>query len=103
MGVRRALWGAAFGRGAPTRDGWPSGLRRTPGKRVYVTSVTRVRIPPHPFALSSVTPLGGALHFRPGTSLVSVVGVRCGRTLVTRGRRPSIFGATRVLGDVFPR
>ena len=29
-------------------DGWPSGLRRTPGKCVYVKSVPWVRIPPHP-------------------------------------------------------
>ena len=43
------------------RDGWPSGLRRTPGKRVYVKSVTRVRIPPHPFAPSARTECGGAL------------------------------------------
>ena len=83
------MFAGPFGRGLlawrSTRDGWPSGLRRTPGKRVYVKSVTWVRIPPHPFALSSVTPLGGALHFRPGHSLVSVVGVRCGRASGTRG------------------
>jgi hypothetical protein len=29
-------------------DGWPSGLRRTPGKCVYVNSVPWVRIPPRP-------------------------------------------------------
>jgi hypothetical protein len=29
-------------------DGWPSGLRRTPGKCVYVYSVPWVRIPPRP-------------------------------------------------------
>ena len=30
-------------------DGWPSGLRRTPGKCVYVYSVPWVRIPPRPY------------------------------------------------------
>src|SRR5689334_25373085 len=29
-------------------DGWPSGLRRRPGKLVYVNSVPWVRIPPRP-------------------------------------------------------
>src|SRR5205085_8679897 len=33
----------------PAREeGWPRGLRRTPGKCVYVMSVSRVRIPPLP-------------------------------------------------------
>ena len=36
------------------RDGWPSGLRRTPGKCVYVHSVPWVRIPPRP--LEAMTP-----------------------------------------------
>src|SRR6185503_20196007 len=36
-------------------DGWPSGLRRTPGKCVYVNSVPWVRIPPRP--LEGLIPL----------------------------------------------
>ena len=35
------------------REGWPSGLRRTLGKRVGVKSVTWVRIPPPPPAYAS--------------------------------------------------
>ena len=31
-----------------SKDGWPSGRRRAPGKCVYVKSVSWVRIPPHP-------------------------------------------------------
>jgi hypothetical protein len=58
-----AIFGAAArsGRGAivflgvqyavnEPRDGWPSGLRRTPGKCVYVKSVPWVRIPPRPLS-----------------------------------------------------
>lgn len=37
-------------------EGWPSGLRRTPGKRVYPNRVTGVRIPflPPQFRLKSL-------------------------------------------------
>jgi hypothetical protein len=38
-----------------------------PGKRVYVKSVTRVRIPPHPLPLLDVDALGGAFHSQPDT------------------------------------
>ena len=30
------------------RERWPSGRRRSPAKRVYLTRVSRVRIPPSP-------------------------------------------------------
>ena len=48
-------------------DGWPSGLRRTPGKCVYVNSVPWVRIPPRPLwrnALAIVAPLSFHGRFR---------------------------------------
>ncbi len=32
----------------PDEEGWPSGLRRTPGERVYLSRVSWVRIPPPP-------------------------------------------------------
>jgi pimeloyl-ACP methyl ester carboxylesterase len=55
---------------------WPSGLRRTPAKRVYPKRVPRVQIPPSPpFFVGSIRPtapgrgtLGGKLEsFREGT------------------------------------
>ena len=47
-----------------------------PGKRVYVKSVPRVRIPPHPSAPLNVTTLGGALLFAGNRPLLSVPAVR---------------------------
>jgi hypothetical protein len=45
MEVRVFFWVCLF-----FLERWPSGLRRTLGKRVYVSDITRVRIPLSPFS-----------------------------------------------------
>ncbi len=55
---RLPIWISGNGRinGPPPLERWPSGLRRTLGKRVYVNSVPWVRIPlsPPPLAAASI-------------------------------------------------
>ena len=59
----------------PPRDGWPSGLRRTPGERVDPTRVSWVRIPPHPLPPLELTGSGGASIYSAIWPVVSVRGV----------------------------